>query len=59
MPDRFNRVQFHAESIVQIEIQFERVLPLDVTAAEPARWEVVQQKVQEINRRPIKKKESP
>ena len=50
-PDRFNRVQFHAEAVVQMEIQFGRVVPLDVAAAEPTRWELVQQKVQEIKSR--------
>ena len=45
---RFNRVRFHAEAVVQMEMQFGRVRVLDVAVAEPIRRELVEQKMEEI-----------
>lgn len=50
-PDRFNRVRFHAEAVVQMEMQFGRVRVLDVAVAEPIRRELVEQKIEEIKRK--------
>ena len=46
--DRFNRVQFQAEAVTQMEVQFGRVVPLALTAKEPTRRQLVDQKVEEI-----------
>ena len=46
--DRFSRVQFQAEAVTQMEVQFGRVVPLALTAKEPTRRERVEQKVEEI-----------
>ena len=46
--DRFNRVHFLAQAVVQMEMQFGRVVPLDVAAPELTRQQLVDQKVQEI-----------
>lgn len=45
---RFNRVQFQAQAVAQMEIQFGRVVPLDVAVKEPTRRELVAQRVEEI-----------
>ena len=46
--DRFNRVQFQAEAVTQMEVQFGRVVPLALAAKEPTRRQLVEQKVAEI-----------
>lgn len=46
--DRFNRVQFQAQAVAQMEIQFGRVFPLDVAMKEPTRRELVAQRAEEI-----------
>ena len=46
--DRFNRVQFQAEAVTQMEVQFGRVVPLAPTAKEPTRRQLVEQKKEEI-----------
>ncbi len=46
--DRFNRVTFHAEAVVQMEMQFGRVRLLDVAVPEPTRRQMVEKKIEEI-----------
>lgn len=46
--DRFNRVQFQAEAVTQMEMQFGRTVPRDVAVKEPTRRQRVEQKVEEI-----------
>ncbi|WP_022826200.1 DUF5712 family protein [Hymenobacter norwichensis] len=46
--DRFNRVQFQAEAVTQMEVQFGRTVPRDLAAKEPTRRQRVEQKVEEI-----------
>lgn len=46
--DRFNRVQFQAEAVTQMEVQFGRVVQLEPAAKEPTRRQLVEQKVAEI-----------
>jgi hypothetical protein len=46
--DRFNRVQFQAEAVTQMEVQFGRVVPRELGAKEPTRRQRVEQKVEEI-----------
>ena len=47
-PDRFNRVQFQAKAVAQLEIQFGRVTALDVTCPAPTRKQLIAEKAQEI-----------
>lgn len=47
-PDRFNRVQFQAKAVAQMEIQFGRVTPLDVTRPTPTRKQLIAEKAEEI-----------
>ncbi|MDJ0368082.1 DUF5712 family protein [Hymenobacter sp. H14-R3] len=47
-PDRFNRVQFQAKAVAQMEIQFGRVTAHDVTRAEPTRKQLIAEKAEEI-----------
>ena len=46
--DRFNRVQFQAEAVTQMQVQFGRVVPLGIAAKEPTRRQLVAEKVEEI-----------
>jgi Family of unknown function (DUF5712) len=48
LASRFDRVQFQAQAVAQMEIQFGRVVPLDVAAKEPTRQQLVAQKAEEI-----------
>lgn len=47
-PDRFNRVQFQAKAVAQLEIQFGRVTAHDVTRPEPTRKQLIAEKAHEI-----------
>jgi len=47
-PDRFNRVQFQAKAVAQMEIQFGRVTAHDVTRPEPTRKQLIAEKADEI-----------
>lgn len=47
-PDRFNRVQFQAKAVAQLEIQFGRVTGHDVTRPEPTRKQLIAEKADEI-----------
>lgn len=47
-PDRFNRVQFQAKAVAQMEIQFGPVTVHDVTRPEPTRQQLIAEKVEEI-----------
>ncbi len=49
--DRFNRVQFQAEAVTQMEVQFGRVVPQDMGAKNPTRQQRVAQKAEEITRK--------
>ena len=46
--DRFNRVQFQAEAVTQMEVQFGRVQPRELGARVPTRQERVEQNAEEI-----------
>jgi len=46
--DRFNRVQFQAEAVIQMEVQFGRVIPHDISRPQPTRPQLVEQKKEEI-----------
>ena len=46
--DRFNRVQFQAEAVTQMEVQFGRVVPREIGTKPPTRRERVQQNAEEI-----------
>jgi hypothetical protein len=46
--DRFNRVQFQAEAVTQMEVQFGRVVPHDLSRPQPTRPQLVEQKKEEI-----------
>ncbi|WP_195809374.1 DUF5712 family protein [Hymenobacter polaris] len=47
-PDRFNRVQFQAKAVAQMEIQFGRVSAHDVTRPAPTRKQLIAEKAEEI-----------
>lgn len=47
-PDRFNRVQFQAKAVAQMEIQFGRVTAHDITRPEPTRKQLIAEKADEI-----------
>lgn len=47
--DRFNRVQFQAEAVAQMEVQFGRVVPHDISRPQPTRPQLVEQKKEEIS----------
>ena len=47
-PDRFSRVQFQAEAVAQMEVQFGRVTAHDVSRPQPSRPQLVEQKKAEI-----------
>lgn len=47
-PDRFNRVQFQAKAVAQMEIQFGRVTAHDVTRPAPTRKQLIAEKAEEI-----------
>lgn len=47
-PDRFSRVQFQAEAVAQMEVQFGRVTAHDVSRPSPTRAQLVEQKKEEI-----------
>ena len=47
-PDRFNRVQFQAKAVAQMEIQFGRVSAHDVTRPAPTRKQLIAEKADEI-----------
>ena len=47
-PDRFSRVQFQAEAVVQMEVQFGRVIPHEIGRLPPTRLQLVEQKKEEI-----------
>lgn len=57
--DLFNRVHFLAQAVVQMEMQFGRVVPLDVSAPEPTRQQLVEQKVQEIKSKAAADRKAP
>lgn len=46
--DRFNRVQFQAEAVTQMEVQFGRVTAHDLSRPQPTRPQLVEQKKEEI-----------
>jgi hypothetical protein len=46
--DRFSRVQFQAEAVTQMEVQFGRVVPRDLSRPQPTRPQLVEQKKAEI-----------
>ena len=46
--DRFNRVQFQAEAVTQMEVQFGRVTPREIGTKTPTRLERVEQNKEEI-----------
>ena len=46
--DRFNRVQFQAEAVTQMEVQFGRVTAHDISRSPPSRPQMVAEKAQEI-----------
>ena len=48
LASRFDRVQFQAQAVAQREMQFGRVVPLDVAVKEPTRQQLVAQKAEEI-----------
>jgi hypothetical protein len=50
-PDRFNRVQFQAKAVAQMEIQFGRVTAHDVTRPTPTRKQLITEKADEITRK--------
>jgi hypothetical protein len=47
-PDRFNRVQFQAKVVAQMELQFGGVTAHDVTRPEPTRKQLIAEKAEEI-----------
>lgn len=47
-PDRFNRVQFQAKAVAQMEIQFGRMNNHDVTRPDPTRQQLIAEKANEI-----------
>ena len=47
-PDKFNRVQFQAKAVAQMEIQFGRMKAHDVTKPAPTRQELIAEKAAEI-----------
>ncbi|MFD2719696.1 DUF5712 family protein [Hymenobacter monticola] len=49
--DRFSRVQFQAEAVTQMEVQFGRVTAHDVSRPQPTRPQLVAQKKEEITRK--------
>ena len=49
--DRFNRVQFQAEAVTQMEVQFGRVVPREIGTKPPTRRERVNQNAEEITRK--------
>ena len=46
--DRFNRVQFQAEAVTQMEVQFGRVVPREIGTKPPTRSERVKENAEEI-----------
>ena len=46
--DRFNRVQFQAEAVTQMEVQFGRVTPREIGTKPPTRRERVKENAEEI-----------
>ena len=57
--DRFNRVQFHAEAVVDRQMLFGRVTPLDVAVPEPTRRELVEQTMEEIKSKAAANRKEP
>ena len=57
--DRFNRVQFHAEAVVEMQMLFGRVTPLDVAVAEPTRQQLVEQTMEEIKSKAAANRKEP
>ena len=51
MADRFNRVQFQAQAVAQMEIQFGRVMAHDIRRDPPTRTQLVAEKAEEITRK--------
>lgn len=50
-PDRFDRVQFQAKAVAQMEIQFGRVTAHDVTKPAPTRQQLIAEKATEITKK--------
>lgn len=56
-PDRFNRVQFQAKAVAQLEIQFGRMSAHNVLRPEPTRKQLIAEKAAEITSKAAANKE--